>query len=1820
MKNKTIYKVSISVIAVLLIVALAMTLSSFMGMQTATESVLAEENLMYAQYNGTNGQITDDSAVDGHYTRAQIAAQVGVDATRILAITTGEALYNYLNNQGSEANYEYAYLESDVTLSNQNSTAATFSKYLDGNGYKLTLSVTGGEGNRASTGDMVGDASGNHKFMGYLTAINQGTIKNLTIDFSSNHSIISSPTSATNMLIIPSEDSVVSAGIVAGLNKGTIDNVRLNLNSVFSVYKKAASDRMLNRNTLYVGGIAGAMSEGIISNSQVNISSNGGVSAFTEGKDVGWGFACGSVAAAGGILGKIQVGNAKVQYCALTGSGTVNAIANQGSDYDGLVRKYAFAGGAIAMSTNVSNEGDVHMDSAVVNEGQIQGIISSWTGRRVDNWAGSSKSVSGLLFDAVGSNVQSCAVLYNLQLLTQQGGTAYNTLDSSQKIENWTAIYPTSDGGSMSVRYDSSTALYDLRIEAVADGHDDEKQAISEHDMSGTAVPYYKYFLNEGSTGKIIWSGVFIKNGAPTNHIDMSLDKPIYAEIYMLKASDYGTFNYTFGTMGELEYSDNGNVVNGQYVKQYTGQSGVLKLPKVAFKGNVIATGDFQWEVLRDGVVTSIDETYMPGTYRMRTSVKMGTNTYGYYNDSERIIAWQPKQDYVFTITQGTLSYGSGTTTSTDWETQYTFVLEMPQNNDFDLLRYQQNGAFADEEFKVSDTERSVTFTTTQGTGKNGMQYTFYAYKFDNILQDYVVVAVSESKTARIDNEAPEIYDVQYFEENSEGVRTPISASDLSTWRKDKVIVTYMVSDNGKSGINSLDQIAGVTNNEIQENSDYKVTLTLNDNTAYSLKYVDRTGNTSTFEIQANVDTVSGTLNAAISGYTQYNAMVGMYDYDGFYINASVSIGNSGWTMYISEATDENGEDIWKEFGAVTPDDRGDIRYTVDWNVGDYESFVSNPWAFEGATMKMKMVNDAGLYDDVYVQVGSNEPGILGKFLVYIKIADIYVSDTLESIVDENGNTLQSLLADPDYFNKVYDGTQGYSAHTFTVDMTKSSGIRVVYTDNYSATQPEITIKSVNLALEYERASIGDTNIRIWAVIGGEDSFKYDIWFADFDSADYQKEAWTIHKLGAKITKLQVTINLADYLEKQYTYGDDIPTYVEANITAEEVARIDLDTLAKKGASVGNYNVLGNLHEPNESIDITINSTSIAIVPQEVCVDIKFDGMDLPWKWQFDGKEHVLTVTYEDLFTGEIKEGSISYALGEDRVPATGLYNIGRYYLTVSTGDVNYAVDGQSEFIIEMVKGILNIETGVQEVEYTGESNSYDLGLTKDQLKYINEKEDVVITYYKYPDSAYYNEKTQKVEGGMYDRNNPTANTINRGLYYVEITIKDTEYFYGSTTPEGSGGLLIVKVAETVIESENVTYAYDSQKHTFDLKEGKVKVTASDGKTVLWDSSKPLSDEIVVKYWDNDAQMYMPVDMSEDKTVGWYLEVNDEKSGGYKFIIEYLGDEAGNYAESSLEVRLYITKADFKNVKFDSIVGTYNGQDFKQELINKTVIPDEYKNGANEEDDEDHTTITFSYGGVSATSLEDLPAFINQGTYRVTLTMTQDNYNKLTVVATVTVEAATITDISASPLVSTYNGEDQYLEFSGLELRDGHYYYMDHGKEVEAYIDGNYFAFNAGAYAGNVQIMIANYKTLSLETYIEIYPAEIKASDASITLPDKLPTGVSVNGYKGSYTDENGKKHTGSLLFYAPNSTTGELGLVKPDENGVLPDGTYTVRIEVDENHFIEQAWSVRIGQINDKNISTMGWIAIGIVGALMIAAIITSIVTVNRRKKRGTV
>ncbi len=166
-----------------------------------------------------------------------------------------------------------------------------------------------------------------------------------------------------------------------------------------------------------------------------------------------------------------------------------------------------------------------------------------------------------------------------------------------------------------------------------------------------------------------------------------------------------------------------------------------------AFDTSVFANENL-WNISRSGKTVNISQAYMPGTYRMKAETKLGERTYGYYNETERMLAWQPKTDYVFSILQGVLAFGSGTTTTDGWQDQVTFELTMNSASDFDSIEFQRNGEFPSDSadgFRIIGA--SAYYTVTETTGKNGTAYTFYAYKRDTVTEENVVVAVSDSSS-----------------------------------------------------------------------------------------------------------------------------------------------------------------------------------------------------------------------------------------------------------------------------------------------------------------------------------------------------------------------------------------------------------------------------------------------------------------------------------------------------------------------------------------------------------------------------------------------------------------------------------------------------------------------------------------------------------------------------------------------------------------------------------------------------------------------------------------------------------------------------------------------------------------------------------------------------------------------------------------------------------------------------------------------------------------------------------------------------------------
>ena len=1902
MKVKTLKRISL--ISVILIVALVSALVGVTFMSNTQPTAQAAAGRLYqSEYKGDNGTLPDGQ----HYDWQGIAAKYGVPTSQVFSISSGLELYRFLN--GEYSSYSVGFLTGDVGIAYNavldgydnvgvNSSAAIFDDIFDGNGY--TVKIYGGAGRANSTNRIKdtddyrasyrgGSSYDNieiwYEYTGFMVAQNYGTLANFTIDYTSPHTIIEAVnghtgtgngdlgTSTVNR-IMSREEGVFSAGIITGLNGygGVIDNIKVNVTNSFTAIKMAGSSGKFNENACYSGAIAGRIEDNSkINNCWVDLASNAGVFAGAQGKATSWALTDNhnSLAVAGGIVGNIDTGTAQLTYCALTGGGQVKAFANRAAKAE---KFRAYSGGVSGGCIKIVGEFSVSDCNygTKVQPGQIKGIVSSWTGSRFVNFDNSPKTSMGALFDAVGSDdeVESIAILFNLETLMDNNPTTDRptssdgklVLDSSGNIRNWLEINPISEGGTMTVMFDLDQSNgNDIRVHIVADGHDEFKNSGVMDRVELTGARYYQYKMREGEGGGFIWSGTFENANDSSNHISLTLDDPIYAEIYMISSQNTGKYNYEFGRMGILAYGDtNGN--NG--VKAYNGTADPLKLPSVtmtnylAFDNNVFANENL-WNITRSGTNVNLSQTYMPGTYRMKVEAKLGERVYGYYNEAEKMLAWQPSSDYVFTILQGVLSFGSGTTTTDGWQDSVTFELTMNSASDFDSIEFQRNGAFPSDSASGFTRSGASAFYTVNndtlkgGTGKNGTVYTFYAYKRDTVTGENVVVAVSESRTVRIDSEAPEISEIEYYMVEDGGNERLLSEDDIEEiqrhWTKNQILAKFSVSDNGKSGIASAATGSNIEETVLNNNGDRNVVVTINDSKPLELVYVDARGNSSTAPLlQLNIDRVEGRLAFAGSSYRTEGRF--NYSTKNVTVRYVANFGLSGWRLYYSYQRDSQGEDIW----VASPDlltDSGAVKtFTIDWNMGNVNTGL-------GDDFKIKMVNEAGLYEEeVFPRdaAGNRLPNdVVGNYIIWLRVANIYLDTNLNNIfVNDGGNVLsvdEILKSEEDrakYFDKQYDGTDEYESkkgYKFYTDLSILNTDGFYFNDKlgviYSPagmSRPRIDVGEdgiVPVELRYMSTAVGDAKLSFQVILTGVDGYNYIVYFTDLSGIDFEEDVeveegtyWESTEIDVKITKREIVIDLGSQeafnADKHYYYGDEVPSAIDVYIEAiGEYVSVTIDTQASSTASIDEYSVKGISPNGYDNITYTVNPTTITIEPRPVAVDLRFDGGaigNIPTGISA-GKVHTITGTYQDVM-GQEQSAVIEYIL--DNKPVNTLSTVGLYTINITLSNNNYIVDGQKSFKFNIAKGQLDITTGVRVKDYTEGQIEYDLIIDKEAKEQgLYSDSDLKVTYYEYLEGAVYNATEGRIIGKPSD-DPMTEYPTKRGLYLVkvEFVTKDNPNFFPKS--DYAEGYLVIEKAATSVNVENVVleYSYTADMFTFDLVSAVAEVRSSSNKQ-LWSASASAEGIVKVQYKDTDGS-FVDVAPTPNDGGGWYSE-----TGRYEYKVTYIGND--DYNTSSIDVVMIINEAEFKGISFSAVDTVYDGKNHTPTangLFNYTGLK-----------------ITFSYGvnkiqcdGASANEAIKGFNFVDAREYTVYMSVAKDGYATKEYQTKVNIRKAQMEGVSAALLDVVYDGKSHDVTFLGLKYdENGSMTYNGEPVIISGgNSEGNAFATNVyiepgvgpSYYTGEVTLRSANYEDLTLKTQITIRQALLPYQENSLskTLPNKVPSGMNLSGYKGYFVDSSGAQVECALQYrkyLKGNESNGEV--VPLDENGKIADGRYTVWIVIpNSNYYVDRYWTVDIGEINSAEISTVGWVAIGAVVVLMAAAAVTAIVVVKKRKKAGIV
>lgn len=1942
MNGKIMKKTITASIAVLLIVALAIALACFLNKPVPTTNAAGE--FFRATYVSSHGLLTDEDLTADeqgrkHRTKAQESAYLNTAESNILEITTGQTLYEFLN--GGHSQYSHAYLAADVSFAYSNATGApqdyqykveksssnaTFTRVLDGNGY--TLSLWGGTG--FVSGDTSVTSADNYFgfggssttcYTGFLMAINQGTVKNLTVDYLSNHIAIaayvgnqgknngggfwsgSDNTESTGLFVSNGSNIGATGGVIAGFNDkgGQLDNVRLNLKSAFKIIDRAGTNGNIYNNFSFAGGLVGRAGGGSsINNCQIDISDSAGVYAGSAGKSTGLFDDAYTLSVAGGLVGRIDQGArssqlsadlvpAIVQYSAVSGSGKVKAYcasaSGSGNNTDAYRKGFfAYAGGAIGACLDIvkADSGSYYVLNESTNKsnhnvdnGQVVGIISDWTGLAQSNYTNVDCQSYGQMFGTVGENAQQTVVLYNLNSFRESVNNTRTLIAGGSEVDNlyldfasaaqstsWASIYPTNEGGEVIVRLDGE----DMSAIAIADGAD-----VTDAQLAAEAGASVSYEFEQGQTGNIIWRAT---NGGGTDRINLQNSAPVYAEKTAISSRTTGEYEYTFGRITTISFENtNGDTT----ARGYQGKSAILNKPNVvsSLGGTIEEYKDSEWTITRNGVVTDISGTSLPGAYRMNVQAEEQTfYPMGYYSEDQKIAAWTQATDYVFTITVGELNYGANTAVEEGWSNSAYFELMMTSADDFDSIKSFSNGQVKNCDF--TKTGASAYVTISDSTGKNGMKYTFIAYAVDPATGKDIEVARTKSaddKLVKIDNELPEIGEITYYVKSSSGRETPIAESELSTWRKDRIVAKYNVIDT-KSGIKSAPSSANgqkglsINNSQVKDDGSYDVEVTLSMNTEYTISYQDNVGNILDVKLQANVDYMT-TKPAMDLTNVIYNTNAYGYSTSGATIRFNTTIGCSDWQLQYSWQKDANG-DIWEDamaqnsIGANTEDkfimnNSNSYSFRINWNMGDAQR--------GGADFKMRMVNVHGLYDTV--ELSYDDETFVGKYYINYKVANIYVNKALDGVKvsggDYNGRSLADLMKNLSadalaaFLDKSYDGTDEYKGNVeFVVPVTYGSdemanpqefvdenGVGVLYSLAYLA-RPQNIDAVIKMNIKYDSANAGKVKLTLsfaevvvnWGKENEEDvSEKYNLYFADFVDANGDKNidftdeyeivadkfiSSTRTIENRNINKLALEIDLRNSevvkgLPQTYYYGEKVPATVQANVPGlKDAIDIRLNSTAQSVAAIGTYECSGEaINYDKSNMDVRVRSTEVMVQALPVYVEVKFDGkVDIP-STVSAGTTHTFTAAYVDIY-GKTQNADVKLLLMSDdnEVAETindgSIYKKGTYRIVVSIADANYAVsdanylDDTLMLNFKIVQGKLNLAMGVNVVEYNGGKGiEYNAGIPSNISSQLFDKDKLTYIYYPYFEGAKYDPISNKISGNTWDRESPMAEKPSQvGLYHVEVIYEGNDSFIAN---EYSGDLQIVKATTIIDAPGTVSYSYDIDdetqlpyRRTYDLVKAQLKVySTTAAREVLFDYNDKNADYslINIKYrYDNTW-----IDVNEDaEDEGWYTQM-----GSYRFLVQYLGDDSHEPCELSVTMR--ITAAEFKNIDIEDVEGTYDGKtNFATKL--SPVGLGQYP----------LAKVTYEYNRETYDSLSKI-TILNAGTHTVTMTVSQEGFETKAYTATVQVNAAKIVGITAIPVVATYDGQRHSVTFKGFDTVGGKNKY--NGLDViilpqSGYSEeGTLYATKAGNYIGKVKISVLNHEDLILDTIIQIDAAEIEVTEASINIPDgKLPSGVKVDDdtYYGYY--KQGDKET-----YVPLKFRNEKGeIVTPNSSGVLADGKYTVELNVGDNYYINYKWDLVVGNINAKELTVSGIIAVVVTAVVMVAAIVTSVIVVNNRKK----
>ncbi|MDT0642798.1 MBG domain-containing protein [Zunongwangia sp. F363] len=668
---------------------------------------------------------------------------------------------------------------------------------------------------------------------------------------------------------------------------------------------------------------------------------------------------------------------------------------------------------------------------------------------------------------------------------------------------------------------------------------------------------------------------------------------------------------------------------------------------------------------------------------------------------------------------------------------------------------------------------------------------------------------------------------------------------------------------------------------------------------------------------------------------------------------------------------------------------------------------------------------------------------------------------------------------------------QGYTAAgTYPVTISAEE------TDNYLSAS-----KNVSLVIE---------NAEIEGVVFEDDSFVYDGKTHSIFLENLPEGASVTYgnngQINAGTYKVTATVSQENYNDLELS-ANLVIKKAEAVITAEATQTFTYDGTVKNVSAKLNHSETGLSFSPQQGYT-TAGTYPIMITAEETDnylsastdVSLVIENAEIEGV-VFAGESFVYDETAHSIFVENLPEGaSVTY-------DNNGKINAGTYKVTATVSQENFNDEVlTADLVIEKAEAVITADA-VQSFTYDGTIKNVSAKLNHDEAQ---------LTFS--PQQGYTKAGTYPIVIFAEETDNYLSASKNVSLEIKNAEIEGVTFADNNFVYDGTAHSIFVK---NLPEGATVKYENNDQ-----INAGTYKVTATVSQENFND--KVLTADLVIKkakaiitaeavqtFTYDGTVKNVSAKLNHEETELIYAPAQGFTNAG-KYDITISAEETDNYLSASKEVLLKIENAEITGVAFENETFTYDGEVHSLAI---SGLPE----GA-----------TVKYENNDKT---------NAGTYKVTATVSQENYNDKVLTANLLINKAEAIITAEAVQTFTYDGTLKNVSAD-----------LNHEETELIYAPAQGFT-NAGKYDVTISAEETdNYLSASKEVSLEIENAEIEGL---------------------AFTDNSFIYDANSHSTFVENLP--EDATVKYDNNGQINAGTYKVTATVSRENYNDKVLTANL-------------------------------------------